>query len=381
VDLRLSEEQEILRKSARNFVAQRCPLGDLGQTEFDPSSFDPGLWAEMASLSWLGLAAPENLGGGGGTMVDLALLCEELGKGLCPAPFVPVAVAAAAVLESIGSARSKELLSSIAAGSVRPVLAVPDVSGRWDPVTTGARLAGTKVSGRKRFVEAATSSDALLTTVTNPDRTCGLVLIDPRGPGTSVEPLTTMAGAQLAQVTFDGAVGEPLGAGWEAIEAGLMRTAVMHAAWCAGAATRLLEDTIAYVSERRQFGVPLGSFQAVQHQLADCDIAAAEAETLARYAAELLDTGSSSSRRMASTAFVRATDAFVAVARSCHQVWGGIGFCTEAHVHLFSRRAKVAQHAWGGTDFHLDVVAEEMRTVPLLRDRYEAALARRGLDL
>jgi alkylation response protein AidB-like acyl-CoA dehydrogenase len=180
-----------------------------------------------------------------------------------------------------------------------------------------------------------------------------------------------MAGTFWSHVHFDGAGATPLGGGRAAIEHALTRVAVMQAGWCAGAAAQLLSDTVPYVSQRKQFGVPIGSFQAVQHRLADCDIAVAEAETLARLAATQLDGGSATARRMASTAFVRAADAFVSVARSCHQVWGGIGFCTEADVHLFSRRAKAAQHLWGGPAYHLDVIAEELRHAPLVRDRYQ----------
>ncbi|MGH2725850.1 MAG: acyl-CoA dehydrogenase family protein [Actinomycetota bacterium] len=381
MDLRLSEEQEILRKSARDFLTQRCPLDALPETEFDAAAFDAGLWKEMASLAWLGLALPEGMGGSGGSDVELELLCEELGRSLCPAPFLPIAVAARTALEHAGSSRARELISALAAGTSRPVLAVPDGAGRWGPEDTGVRLEGSSVTGRKGFVEAGTLADGLLVTATGPDGACTLVLVDPRAPGTTVSPLTMMSGAQFAEVTFDRVHAEPLDAGWDAIDAAVVRTSVMHAAWCAGAAARLLEDTVVYVSGRHQFGVPLGSFQAVQHRLADCDIATAEAATLARQAGELLAQDSSAARRMSSTAFVRATDAFVTVARSCHQVWGGIGFCTEAHVHLFSRRAKVAQHSWGGTAHHLDVVADEVRRLPLLRDRYEDALMRRGIAL
>ncbi|MGH8195320.1 MAG: acyl-CoA dehydrogenase family protein, partial [Woeseiaceae bacterium] len=190
-----------------------------------------------------------------------------------------------------------------------------------------------------------------------------------------------MAGAQFAEAAFEDAPGEPLVSGWNAIEAALCRVAAMQAAWCAGAAARLLQDTVTYVSERHQFGVPIGSFQAVQHRLADCDIEVAEAEALARNAAELLGDDAPQARRLASTAFVRAGEAFVAVSRSCHQVWGGMGYCTEANVHLFSRRAKVAQMSWGGPEYHLDVIAEELRAIPLLRDRYATALHRRGIEL
>lgn len=377
----LSESQQIFSKTARDFLQQRTPLGALSEREAQPAVHDAALWKEIAELGWLGVAAPESAGGAAADLADLGLLCEELGRILCPAPFLAVAVAAAAALERAGNAESRDLLKQLVAGEARPVLAASDPRGRWIADSDAVSWDGARLRGRRAFVEGAPAADQFLVAALDSDRQPRLVRVGAGAPGVRVRPQASIAGAHWAEVVFDDAAGHPLEAGWEAVDFALTRTAAMQAAWCAGAARQLLEDTVAYVSERHQFGVPIGSFQAVQHSLADCSIAAAESESMARRASAALDAEAGYARLLASMAFVRASDGFLEVARRCHQAWGGLGFSTEMHVHHYSRRAKAAQLSWGGTECHLERVAEELRGLPLVRDRYAAALAKRGLEL
>jgi alkylation response protein AidB-like acyl-CoA dehydrogenase len=290
-------------------------------------------------------------------------------------------VAAAALLEHEGSAASRDLLAELVAGNALPVLAVSDPNGRWLSDADSVTWDGARLRGRKAFVEAASIADRFIVTARGADRRTRLVLVAADAEGVQIRPQWSIAGAHWAEVTFEDCAGEALDGGWESVDFAATRIATMQAAWCAGAARRLLEDTVAYVSQRMQFGVPIGSFQAVQHSLADCAIAATESESMARRAAAAIDGRASYARLIAAMAFVRASDGFVEVARRCHQAWGGLGFSTEMHVHHFSRRAKAAQLSWGGTDRHLEVIAEELHTVPLLRDRYAAALQARGFEL
>ncbi len=368
MELRPSDDQELLRATARDFLSHAVPLGDLGALEDRAGLFDADLWSRLAELGWLGLAIPEASGGSGGSVVDLELLCEELGRALCPAPFLAVAVAATAVLESAAEPSAATLLAEVVAGRRRPVLAAAGPSGRLDD-DPGVSWKDGALTGEKAFVQDANTADAFLVTAHDAEGVLVVVLVDP-ADGVEVEPQHAISGFPWSRVRFEGVRGVELGAAEPALDTAFARVATMQGAWCAGGATRLLEDTVAYASERVQFGVPIGSFQAVQHQLADCDIAAAEATTLARQAAQALEDHSPFARRLASVAFLRAGDSFVEVARRCHQIWGGMGFSTEAHVHLFSRRAKAAQHSWGGVDHHLGIVADELLRAPLVRDRY-----------
>jgi alkylation response protein AidB-like acyl-CoA dehydrogenase len=377
----LSEFQQILTKTARDFLQKRVPLDGLAESETHPDRHDAALWAEIAELGWLGVVAPESAGGSGACLADLELLCEELGRALCPAPVIAVGVAAGALLERSGSGPAGELLAKLIAGDARPVLAVSDERGRWSSASDAVRWGGEFLDGRKAFVEAAALGDRLVVTALDRDGHVCLVSVDTDAEGLRIRPQASIAGAHWAEVSFQDVPGEVLAGDWETVDFALTRTAAMQAGWCAGAARRLLEDTVAYVSERHQFGVPIGSFQAVQHSLADCLIAATESESLARRAAAALDANASHARLLASMAFVRAGEGFVEVARRCHQAWGGLGYTPEMHVHHFSPRAKAAQLSWGGTNHHLEIVAEDLHEIPLLRDRYATALAERGQEL
>jgi alkylation response protein AidB-like acyl-CoA dehydrogenase len=383
MDLRLSNDEEQLRDGARELLARRAPLDKLAAAESDPHADDSALWAEMAALGWLGLAIPEARGGSGGTLVHLELLAEEFGRALGPGAFLPVTVAAA-MLEATSGEVPDRLLRQLVEGSTRPVPALTGRTGRMaeHPGLTiaaahssggrGDTGSGTAtVRGEKGFVEGAATADWLVATAAPAGGgDVRVVILDAHDTGLLIGPRPTIAGLSTARIEVgSAAVAAEIG-GPELVDSALTRAAVLQAGWCAGAAGRLLEDTVAYVSERVQFGVPFGSFQSVQHRLADCSIAVAGAATLARQAASAVADEAGPARRLASTAFVRATDAFVAVARHCHQVWGGLGYGTEAPVHLFSRRAKAAQQAWGGTDHHLDVVAAEVAGLSLVRDRY-----------
>jgi alkylation response protein AidB-like acyl-CoA dehydrogenase len=369
VETTLNDDQAMLAKSAREFLAKSAPLESLAGNESTPTQYNQNLWAQMAKLGWTGLLVPTELGGSGGSHADLELLCEEMGRVLLPPPFVAVSVATAA-LEMSNNALAHDILSGISEGMSIPVLAVSEGSGSWnEPLKTVWN--GSDVTGSKAFVEGGCAANWLIVAgrekVSNETR---LIAVNASEPNVVVSPQDGMTNGIWAQLVFDHAYGVDLELPPEAIDRALMRAAIAMAGWCAGAASRLLEDSVTYVSDRFQFGVPIGSFQAIQHSLADCCIAATETETLARWAAETADEGVLDSRRLASTAFVRGTRALVEVSRRCHQAWGGMGYSTEAHVHHFSRRAKMAQHSWGGTGYHLAVIAEELRVSEILRDRY-----------
>lgn len=376
-----NEELEMLRRSARALLSKHCSLESLARTEFEGLAFDTDLWERLAALGWLGISVPEELGGSGGNQHDALALSGELGRTLCAAPFVAVAVAASFALEALASSQSRALVRAVARGARRPVLAVSENGGTWLGSACQTRWDGRCLSGRKWYVEGGAHATHFIVAALDALDRPVVVLVDAASEGVIPTGVPTMAGAHWSDVRFDRCLAEYLGDGWRGLSAAVVPTAIQHAGWCAGAAARLLEDTVAYVSERRQFDVPIGSFQSVQHRLADCDLAIAEATSLAHRAATAFDGASADAVRLSSTAFVRSAEAFVQVARSCHQVWGGMGFSTETHVHLFSRRAKVAQHAWGGVPYHLGVIADALRVLPLLRDRYELVLARRGFHL
>lgn len=368
----LSQEQELLVLTARDLLERRAPLDSLSEREGRPDGHDRGLWEEMAGLGWAGLLVAESHSGVDGDHASLALLAEEMGRVLLPSPFVATAGAARA-LEALATGPASERLAELATGESIPVLAIGEGTWSGDPETI---YSNGRVSGQKRFVEAACAADFLLVTARTESGDVRLVEVDVRHDGVHVHPTSAMAGGMWGEIQFHDAPGRDLGDAFAAVESGVTTAAVAESAWCAGALDRLLWETVKYVKERRQFGVPIGSFQAIQHSLADCSIAAAESISLARCAASAVDNEDIAGRRLASTAFLHASRSFVMGARRCHQAWGGIGFSLDAPVHHFSRRAKVAQHSWGGPTYHLEIIVEALRTKPLLRDRYLQPLSR-----
>ena len=371
----LTQEQQQLADSARSFLARTAPLEDIAKAE-DPAAADPlGLWSRCAELGWTGLLVPSAFGGAGASLTDAAVVADALGHALAPTPFVAVMAAVAALCAAPASSPAPEILERTAIGTAQPVLALTGHDGRWDPDQPAVRSSDGLLDGVLDFVSSGTGEGPLLVPATI-GADLRLIALEPDQDGVVVDPRRLMGGTGSARITLERAVGADLGPARGAVERGHQVAAVLHGAWCAAASRRLLDDTVAYVSERHQFGVPIGSFQSVQHRLADAAVINAEATSLVWVAAAAHDTGASDARRSASTAFLRSTEAFVQTARAAHQVWGGMGYSTEVHVHLFSRRAKVARHEWGGPGVHLDLVAEELAAAPLLLERYLPRLGR-----
>jgi alkylation response protein AidB-like acyl-CoA dehydrogenase len=360
------EEYHLLVQAAHDLLSRRAPLETLSEREASHDGHDRALWREMADLGWTGLLIEDVHGGVNGNHASLGLLSEEMGRVLLPSPFL-AAAAAARALGVIGSDLAAEQLQGLAEGTSISVLAVGE--GDWTALPETVFVNG-RVTGRKRFIDGACDADTLLVTAQNGNGSIRLVRVDVGDDGVSVTPTMAMVRGIWGDAEFRDVQGVDLGDANAAVTSAVATAAVAVSAWCAGAIDQLLWDTVRYVSERRQFGVPIGSFQSVQHSLVDCSIAAAESLTLARHAATLLDAADMSYRRLTSTAFVHATRSFVSGTRRCHQAWGGMGFSTDALVHHFSRRAKMVQHSWGGPSYHLEIVAEEIENAPLLRDRY-----------
>jgi 3-oxochol-4-en-24-oyl-CoA dehydrogenase len=367
----LTEEQALLVDAATDFLSRRAPVDSLDLREFPGTPGPTSFWKEMAELGWLGLLIPEALGGSGGTVSDVEVLSECMGGVLLPPPFVASAVATAAALLCVrGCSEADQILGSLCVGTSVPVLVAGGLEGTWDDNVQLIEMTGGKLYGSAAFVEGAAEADIYVVLA---DRADGpeLVVVR-RTTQVLVEHQSAMVRGAWSSVHFDGAAGNAIGGSREAVDTALSHVAVAAAGWCAGAGQSLLSRTVDYVSSRVAFGRPVGSFQAVQHSLADCATALAEATSLARHAARALDETSADSARMASIAFVRSTTAFVEVSRRCHQVWGGMGFTRESQVHHYSRRAKWMQMSWGGAHYHRDVIGKALHDREVVLRRYVA---------
>ena len=350
-----------LRAAVRALLADRAaPAAVIARTE-TPETYDTGLWQALAAdLGCAGLLIAESRGGAGATYREAAVVAEEIGRCAGPVPYLGSSIVATAAAISAGD---DELLAGLAAGSTTAALTVPfpAAPGALPPVTVrvgGPRdgdAAGTnRLSGTVTAVIDAIPAGVLL--VPADGVPYGLYVVSAADPGVTVTPVVSLdMTRQLSDLTLDGAVGRPIAAGQgaeRAVLAALAAGAAMLASEQLGLAERCVEMTVAYLKERRQFGRPVGSFQALKHRLADLWVGVTQARAAARYAAACLATGDPDAPVAVALAKAACSDIAVRASQESVQLHGGIGFTWEHPAHLYLKRAKSASIGFGTPDAH-----------------------------
>jgi len=375
MDFALSDEQEQLRSQARELLARECPTARVRKIMESGSGHDSDLWRGFAEAGWLGVLVPEELGGSGLGLLDAAVLLGELGRAVVPGPFVVSSIGAVVALREGGAkAQQKAWLPRIAAGEAVATLALAEPpEPRFDAAGVAARAraagASTRLDGRKLFVEYAQLADLVLVAARSgrPGRAAGwdgveLFALPARAPGLEVEPLVSVdetrrpCELRLAGVRLP--AGAKLPRGSKALQRAVDACAVAIAAESLGGAERALEDAVAYVKVRQQFGRPVGSFQAVQHMAADAAAAIEPARSLLWYAAWAFDARPAEASLAASMAKAQCADVYRKVSRTAIEMQGGIGFTWENDMHLFFKRALANASAFGDVEQHQDRVAD-----------------------
>ncbi len=368
MDTTLDDDHLELGRIARQLFEARCPLTTVRELEDDERGYLPDLWAEMAGLDWLGLTYPEELGGSGGTLVDLTVIYQAFGRTLAPSPHLPSAVIVGETLVREPGLAHADLLAEMVAGTavVVPALVEPEASFGPEAVTLSAveQPEGIVLQGTKILVPFANSADRLLVvarTEAGPDGVT-LLLVDPAAPGVTIERMDNIANSPLFAVAFDGVVvpkadvvGE-IGKGWALLTPALDRATVLRCAEIVGAGERLLEISVDYANARSQFGKPIGQFQAVQYLCTDIAIDTHLTALLLRHAAWRLDNGVPARREVA-LAKSFASRAAQRIVHSAHEVHAGVAFMLEADVQLYTRRAKHWEFDLGEARYHDDVIA------------------------
>jgi len=365
MDVTPSPAQRLLVSTAREFLRRHCPPERVQAWALDADGFDRTLWRRMAELGWPGLLVPPEHGGSGGTLLDVALLVEEMGYANLAGPFVVSAVAVTSLLVAAGSADQRtRLLPALAAGDRIATLALAEEGGAGDTddVALVCRVPG-RLTGRKLLVKDAHVADVLAVVVREAaGEAPSLLLVPSDRPGLRRLPLDAMSGEKLFEVVFDGvevSAADRLGARGQAgallvpaLEAGaLARTAEM-----VGGARRVLDIVVEHARTRVQGGRPIGAYQAIQHACADLvrdvDTARGLLHLAAWRAAEGLPAGTAIAMAKA-----HAAEACLAVARRGHQVLGAIGYCEEHPLHLLHKRIHAASLDFGDARHHLETVA------------------------
>ncbi len=363
MDFRPSPAQLILTKTARAFLRQHCPPELAQRLALDERGFDEALWRRMAELGWPGLLIPSELGGSDGSLLDVILLVEEMGRAGLPGPFVTSAVVATSLVLAAGSpTQQKRLLPELAAGARIASLALVEETGSFDPeaVALECTVPG-RLSGRKLFVKDAHLADDLVVAV-RAGGAASLIVVPTGRSGIARRPLDAISGEKLFEVTFDrveirpddrlGAVGDGNALLGSALRAGsLARTAEM-----VGGAQRVLELAVEHAKTRVQGGRPIGGYQAIQHSCADLvrDVDAARALL---YAAAWKTAEDRPAEADAALAKAYAGEACLAVARRGHQIFGAISYCEEHPLHLLHKRIQAASLDFGDAQLHLETVA------------------------
>ena len=383
----LSAEQELLRDTAREVLANAASLsiaqvralnrttapgGDgAGPTHFSAASDldDIQLWEQLASLGFLGLPFSAEHGGSEGSLMDLAVVLEEFGRAVGPPAYTDtVAICGLALRDHASQALRDQWIPRIVAGTARLALALAEEDGIDDvsDLRTRARHDGGSIviDGVKRFAEEADRSDALLVVARDADSGgISLVLVDCDAPGVTLRRQRTTAGGAVDEVRLesvrvpaDRLVGDAGGA--EAIVAGILQLGAVAACLdMVGGGAVVLEMAVAYAAERMQFGKKIGSFQAVQHHAANMAVDVDASRLITYQAAWKLSEGLDASLEVA-MAKAWTGDAFRRIATLGHQIFGGIGLMREHDMHLFLRRSRRDDLAFGDGPVHLDRIAD-----------------------
>lgn len=346
----LTEEQQLLKDSARDFCREQAPVTRLRkQRDAKKNGRDPELWAEMGAMGWAGIIVPEEFGGAGLGYVGMGLVLEQTGRTLVASPLHSSALVGASALLLAGTdAQKAEWLPKIAAGEVIATLAV-DEGAHHAPETSALKVSGGKLSGKKTYVADGHIADLFIVAAGD-----SLYLVRGDTKGVTRRELITVDSRGAADVSFDGAEAEKMNGGADVIDAILDRARIGLAAEMLGQATEAFEITSEYLKTRKQFGQVIGGFQALQHRAAKLftDLELTRSCVLA--ALDALDRGDKRIAEFASLAKARAAETLHLATSEMVQLHGGIGM-TDAHdAGLYLKRARVAEALYGGASYHRD---------------------------
>ncbi len=375
MDPRLSEEEEILKKSARDFLTDKCPKTLVREMEKDEKGYSPQLWQEIADLGWLGLIFPENYGGGGMDFISLAVLLEEMGRALFPGPFFSTVLLGGLPILDIGTDEQKQkYLPEIINGKAIFTMALTEPVGGYTAasIKVKATAEGNNyvINGTKLFVPDASVADYILCVARTDDKAKAeegitIFIVDAKSPGIKITVLDTIAKDKQCEVIFDnvkvprGNILGELNQGWSEIQKTIERAAVAKCCEMVGGMQAVLDMTIPYVKERVQFDVPVGVFQAVQHHCVYMLVGVEGSRATTYDAAWRISTGRPYSSEAAITkAWV--SDAYQSVVALGTQAHGGVSIIEDHDMPLYYRRAKAAELAFGDARFHRKTVARSM---------------------
>ena len=372
MQLVLDEDQELLAKTAADFAAEKSPVSRMRSLRDarDETGFSRALWKEMAELGWVGIPLAEDVGGAAMGLAELAVVMEALGRGLAPEPFLSCALLGARTLDRLGSeAQRQAWLPGVTEGDKILTLAQQEPGARYDVLQVQTRAEpsgkGWRIRGQKAQVLDGHVADALLV----PARTAGsgndrdgisLFLVERAASGLSIERQWRVdsRGAALValedvEVSADALVGAEGGAA-DAIEEAVDAATVGLCAEMLGGMAEAFEQTIAHLGQREQFGVVIGTFQALKHRAARLFIELELSRSCVMAAARAIDSGAADASKLVSLAKARCSDAYMLAANEAVQMFGGVGMTDEYDIGFYLKRARAAELSFGDAAWHRD---------------------------
>ncbi len=361
-----SDEQTMLATTVREFLDAKGDLDRVREMSVTDAAIDRDLWAGLAEMGLIGLHIPEEYGGAGFGMPELAVVFEELGSMVAPVPLLSSVLASTAILKAGTDDQKREALPGIAAGEVIATLAVYESAHDGDAHTERTTLAvdgeGFVLNGIKRYVTDAPNAALFVVTAGTDDGTV-LVLVDAQDSGVIVTPTPSLDPTRpLGEVQFENVnvdANAVMSGGDAAVRAALDVGAVALAQEQVGGAQRCLEMSVEYAKTRFQFGRAIGSFQAVKHMCADMLVAVEHSKSVAWHAARTLDDPEESKVSVPLARSV-CSDAYLLCAGDNIQIHGGIGFTWEHDAHLYFKRAKSTSLLLGSVGSYRDRLADAM---------------------
>ncbi|NQZ96580.1 MAG: acyl-CoA/acyl-ACP dehydrogenase [Myxococcales bacterium] len=364
MDFEFSEEQEQLRETVRRFLEERAPIETVRSLLDDPRGTTDELWKGTVQLGLPGLLIPEAFGGGGGGMLEMGVVLEEMGRHLHPGPYLSSALSAVALLRAAGTDDARERwFPALADGSLVATVALFEAGQRyeWRTPTLRSVDAGERclLSGEKSFVPDLAAADVCFVTAATDDGT-GIFGVECNAAGVETLPLPSIDGTRHhGTLRLDAAEARRVDAGGatDGIATALDFIHVGTVADGVGAATRAFELALEYARQREQFGTTIGSFQAVQHLLTDMLTELELGRAAAYYALWAADADPDDRRRTSILAKAFACQAFPRIAEDAIQIFGGVGYTWEYDIHLYYKRLLTLRHTFGGVTESLDELA------------------------
>ena len=373
MDFSFTEEQEMLRKIARDFLATECPKDLVRKMVKDEKGYTPDLWNKLAELGWTGLIIPEKYGGIGGSFLDVVALVEEMGRACLPGPFHSSLIGTLALLKMGSEHQQAELLPQIASGELilTTAFSEPGTGYELDDLQCQATADGNEyvINGTKLFVENAQVADLIVCAARSSHGTrregIDLFLVDASSPNMSLTPIDTMAGDKQCQVIFKGVripesnrLGETH-TDKDHIKRLLEIATVLKCAEMLGGAQQVLDMTVTYAKERVQFDHPIGSLQAIQHHCANMMVDLEGMRYITYLSAWKANENLPFSKE-AAMAKAWGSEAYKRISDLAHQCHGAIGFCEDHDLPLYSKRTKASEFAFGDAQYQRRFVAKEI---------------------